>query len=89
MQDFKYISLDVAVRKDSIRELANNGEEGNDRAVLFSGQDDAGNTYWFVDVSGTSYWLDESLPDIYDPAELYFSGTTDEEAVKFFDNHWT
>jgi hypothetical protein len=72
----KYISNTVAVQTDSIKEL-----DSNDRAILYSALDPDNDTYWYVDLGGTYYWLDEGK-------DVDFEGCTDPEAIEFFRKHW-
>jgi hypothetical protein len=72
----KYISNTVAVQTDSIKEL-----DSHDRAILYSALDPDNDTYWYVDLGGTYYWLDEGK-------DVDFEGCTDPEAIEFFRKHW-
>ena len=76
----KYISNTFAVQTDSIRELDSHAQ-GNDQAILYSALDPDNDTYWYVDLSGTYYWLDEGK-------DVDFEGCTDPEAIAFFRKHW-
>jgi hypothetical protein len=76
----KYISNSVAVLTDSIKEV-DLIREGHYRIILCFALDQNNDLYWYVDMYGTCYWLDEGIP-------ADFEGHTDAEAVAFFRTHW-
>jgi hypothetical protein len=76
----KYISNDVAVLKDSIKELGSYCD-GVHRIILYSAVDQDVDLYWYVNLDGTCYLLDEGM-------DADFDGTSDAEALAFFRKHW-